>query len=108
MEVCFEYEEGYLESLKENISEELRKDFGKKGDKTPVKTPVETRVKPRVKTPEAILVVLKEDRSLTLAEVAERIGKSVSAVERAAKKLGDQGRLKHVGPQKGGHWEVVE
>lgn len=62
----------------------------------------------RVKTPEAILQALKEDSSLTLAEVADRIGKSVSAVERAAKKLSDQGKLEYIGPQKGGHWEVIE
>lgn len=64
--------------------------------KTRVKTPVETQVK----TPKVILQILKEDSSLTLAEVAERIGKSVSAVERAAKKLGAQGKLKYIGPQK--------
>lgn len=67
-------------------------------------TPVETRVK----TPEAILQILKEDNSLTLAEVADHIGKSISAVERAAKKLRDQGKLEYIGPQKGGHWEVIE
>jgi len=76
--------------------------------KSKVKTRVETRVETRVKTPEAILAVLKQDSSLTLAEVADRIGKSVSAIERAAKKLRDQGKLKYVGPQKGGHWEVKE
>jgi ATP-dependent DNA helicase RecG len=79
---------------------------------TRVKTPVETRVKTpvetRVKTPDAILQALKEDGFLTLAEVADHIGKSISAVERAAKKLSDQGKLKYVGPQKGGHWEVKE
>lgn len=61
-----------------------------------------------MKTPEAILQVFKENDSITLAEVADHIGKSVSAVERAAKKLRDQGKLKYVGPQKGGHWEVME
>lgn len=69
--------------------------------KSAVKTPVETRVK----TPDAILQILKEDSFLTLAEVADRIGKSVSAVERAAKKLRDQGMLEYIGPQKGGYWE---
>lgn len=76
--------------------------------KTPVKTQVKTPVETQVKTPDAILMTLKNDPSLTLAEVAHRIGKSVSAVERAAKKLGDQGKLKYIGPQKGGHWEVQE
>lgn len=69
-----------------------------------MKTPVETRVK----TPEAIVAALRQDNSLTLAEVSERIGKSVSAVERAAKKLGEQGKLKYIGPQKGGYWEVID
>jgi len=77
-------------------------------DKTPVETRVKTPVETRVKTPEAIVQVLKDDSSLTLAEVADRIGKSVSAVERAAKKLRDQGKLEYIGPQKGGHWEVKE
>jgi ATP-dependent DNA helicase RecG len=83
--------------------------FGKDvSDETRVKTPVETRVKMRVKTPEAVLQTLKDDSSLTLAEVADHIGKSVSAVERAAKKLRDQGKLEYIGPQKGGYWEVKE
>ncbi len=76
--------------------------------KTPVKTPVKTPAKTPVKTPDAILQTLKGDSYLTLAEVADRIGKSVSAVERAAKKLRDQGKLEYIGPQKGGYWEVKE
>lgn len=72
-------------------------------DKTPVKTPVKTRVK----TPEAILGLLADKPTLTLAEVAAAVGKSVSAVERAAAKLAKDGRLKYTGPQKGGRWEVL-
>jgi ATP-dependent DNA helicase RecG len=45
---------------------------------------------------------------MTLAGVAIAIGKSLSAVERASAKLVQQGKLKHVGPQKGGHWEVLD
>lgn len=43
---------------------------------------------------------------MTLAEVANQMGKSASAVERAAAKLAKCGRLKRIGPQKGGFWEV--
>jgi ATP-dependent DNA helicase RecG len=74
---------------------------------TPVKTPVETRVETPVKTPERILEVLRANPRLTLAEVAGRIGKSMSAVERASAKLVREGRLRYVGPRKGGHWEVL-
>ena len=68
--------------------------------KTPVKTPV--------KTPEMIMSVLKENPHLTLGEVAEAVGKSLRTVERASARLVKAGRLKYVGPQKGGHWEVIE
>ncbi|WP_114970259.1 hypothetical protein [Rhodoferax ferrireducens] len=46
--------------------------------------------------------------TMTLAEVAAEIGKSLSAVERASAKLVMQGRLRYYGPSKGGHWEVLE
>lgn len=78
---------------------------------TPVKTPVKTMSTPGetpVKTHEAILGVLKDDGFLTLAEVASRIGKSVRAVERATKKLRDQGKLKYIGSAKSGHWKVYK
>ncbi len=68
--------------------------------KTPVKTPV--------KTPERILELLVANPELTLAEVAKVIDKSVRAVERASAKLVKEGRLRCVGPEKGGHWECIE
>ena len=39
--------------------------------------------------------------------VATKIEKSLSAVERASAKLVKDGKLRYVGPQKGGHWEVL-
>lgn len=75
---------------------------------TPPKTPVETPVKTPVKTPEQILAALTANPELTLAEIALRIGKSVSAVERAAAKLVKEGLLRFVGPRKGGKWEVLK
>ncbi|MBU3966118.1 MAG: hypothetical protein KKG76_01910, partial [Euryarchaeota archaeon] len=45
-------------------------------EKTPVETPVET--------PDQILQMLDEKPEMTLAEVASKIGKSLSAVERAS------------------------
>ena len=60
------------------------------------------------KTPDRILLLLKEDPNLAVPDLAERIGKSESAVERAICKLRQQNRLQRIGPAKGGHWEVVE
>jgi ATP-dependent DNA helicase RecG len=72
-----------------------------------VKTPVKTSVKTPVKTPERILELLAANPELTLAEVAKAIHKSVRAVERASAKLVKEGRLRYVGPAKGGHWGVL-
>ena len=69
-------------------------------------TPGKTRVETRVETPERILKLLRVRPQLTLDEVAIAIGKSTSAVERAASKLVKESRLRFVGPRKGGHWEV--
>ena len=72
----------------------------------PVKTPGKTSGKTSGKTPDRILRVLGENPRMTLAEVAEVIGKSVSAVERASSQLVKTEHLKYIGPQKGGHWVV--
>lgn len=72
------------------------------------KTPAETAVKTAVKTPMRILQLLEANPSMTLAEIAAEIGKSLRAVELASSKLVKEGRLRYVGPQKGGHWEVLK
>lgn len=67
-----------------------------------------TSVKTSVKTPVRILQLLESNPSMTLAEVAIEIGKSLRAVELTSSKLVKEGRLRHVGPQKGGYWEVLK
>ena len=76
--------------------------------KTPVNARVETPVRTRVETPAKILEVLRDKPSTSLADVAAIIGKSLSAVERASSKLVREGKLRFVGPRKGGHWKVIE
>ena len=51
---------------------------------------------------------MSENPHSSLADVASTIGKSLSAVERASAKLVKNGKLRFVGPRKGGHWEVVK
>jgi predicted transcriptional regulator len=76
-------------------------------EKMRVETPAEMMVEMRVKTPDAMLAILAAEPTLTLKQVAERIGRSTSTVERAAAALVKAGRLRFVGPRKGGHWEVL-
>jgi len=93
----FPFSPSYLESI---LS-------GKTTQEGPVKTSVETTVEMTVKKPERVLEELEANPRLTLAEVADMIGKSVRTVERASAKLVREGRLRYVGPRKGGHWEVL-
>ena len=44
---------------------------------------------------------------MTLAQVATQIERSVRTAERVAAKLIKEGRLRYVGPKRGGHWEVA-
>ena len=70
------------------------------------KSSVKSSVKTPGKTPVKILQLLEERPELSLAELAVLIGKSVSAIERASAKLVKAGKLRRIGPDKGGHWEV--
>ncbi|MDR1685405.1 MAG: putative DNA binding domain-containing protein [Desulfovibrio sp.] len=77
-------------------------------EKTPSETRVETRVKTRVKTPDRLLELLREQPTLSLSAAASTLGKSVAAIELVARNLRTEGRLRHTGPKKGGHWEVLK
>ena len=54
-----------------------------------------------------ILSLLKEKPSYTKEELAEKIGKSRATVTRLLSKLVDEGKIKRVGSNKTGHWEVL-
>jgi ATP-dependent DNA helicase RecG len=70
-----------------------------KTSKTPVETP---------KTPDKILVELSANPDQTIRELANSIGRSVRATERAIHKLTDSGSIRHVGPKKNGYWEIID
>jgi len=66
-----------------------------------------TREKTREKTGEKILKYLAENPAATQNDIVAVIGISVKGVEWNLKALKENGRLRRVGPDKGGHWEVV-
>ena len=53
-----------------------------------------------------IISLLKENPSYTKEELAKKIGKSRATVTRILSKLVDEGKIKRVGSNKTGHWEV--
>lgn len=58
------------------------------------------------KSREKILELLAENPKLTIAGLSATIGIGAKAVEKQLAKLRADGRLRRVGPAKGGHWEL--
>jgi ATP-dependent DNA helicase RecG len=63
--------------------------------------------KTREKTREKILTLIAADPSISTKELAERIGITPRGIEWQLRQLKQAGRLKRVGPRKGGRWEVI-
>lgn len=55
-----------------------------------------------------LLRLLKAQPGLTAKQAAEQLGLSPRAVEKQLAALKAAGRLRRIGPNKGGHWQVVE
>jgi ATP-dependent DNA helicase RecG len=59
------------------------------------------------KSSEKILGLLKVNPQLSAREIADLIGITQRAVEKQISKLRDENRIRRVGPDKGGHWEII-
>lgn len=59
------------------------------------------------KSSQKILAVMKSMPDVTLAELCTATGLSLAGVKKNIRKLKDANRVRRVGPDKGGHWEVV-
>ena len=62
----------------------------------------------KIKSKDKIVALLKDNNKLSAVALAERIGISAKAVEKHLSNLKADGIIKRIGPDKGGHWEVVE
>ena len=60
------------------------------------------------KTDAAVLRQLSTQPDLNIAELARLLAKTPRTIERAIKQLRESGRLRRIGPDKGGHWQVIE
>ena len=74
----------------------------------PEKAPVEPSEKPSEKTSEKILKAIRTDSRITIAELSKLTKVSTRSVERNINSLQGANRLRRVGADKGGHWEVME
>ena len=52
--------------------------------------------------------MMRENPRITIAELAQTISISDRIIKKSIKKLKEGGLLRRVGPDKGGHWEVID
>ena len=64
--------------------------------------------KTSVKTSVKIIEAIRQNSDITITELAELTGVTARSVERNVQRLQLENRLRRVGPDKGGHWEIVE
>ena len=76
--------------------------------KTPGKSSPKSLPKGSPKTEDRIIAFLSKNASITTEELGKSLGISKRAVLKQIDKLKEQGRLRRVGPARGGHWEVIE
>ena len=59
-------------------------------------------------TTQKILEEIKKNPSISRDELAEKCGLTSDGIKYNIRKLREKGIIKRVGPDKGGHWEVIE
>ena len=68
---------------------------------------VESTQKSTQKSTQRIIALMKDNPYITTQEIADQIGIIRRGVAKHIKKLQEKGIIRRVGPDKGGHWEVI-
>ena len=68
---------------------------------------IESSQKSSQKSSQEILELIAVNTSISTQEMADTIGISRRAIAKAIAKLQAEGFLRRVGPDKGGHWEII-
>lgn len=74
----------------------------------PIEMEQESSLKSSLKSSQKILELISASPSITISEIADRLGMTKRGVDKNIKRLKEQGIIRRVGPDKGGHWEVIE
>ena len=57
---------------------------------------------------DSVLYTISENNSITTKKLAEQYSMSMRQMQRIIAQLKDENRIKRIGPDKGGHWEIIE
>lgn len=61
-----------------------------------------------VKRSDKIIDLLKYDSTLGASQIAKQLGVTSRTIQRDLEKLSKEGRIKRVGPDKGGYWLILD
>ena len=59
-------------------------------------------------TQKRIIKLLIDNPNITSRQIAENLKMARSGISKHLHLLQESGRIKHVGPNKGGHWDVID
>lgn len=90
-DLALEILELYISKEKDNIIKEVDKDIVKLSDNQ-----------------EKIIQEITKNKYTTIEKLSEAVGINQANIQKNLKKLVDSGRIKRVGPDKGGHWVVID
>jgi predicted HTH transcriptional regulator len=63
----------------------------------------------RAKKPsEKIIRLIQENKNITINDLAQLTDRTTRTIEMQLKKLKDQKKIKRIGPDKGGYWQIAE
>ena len=61
-----------------------------------------------VKSSVKILEAIRANKNVSAKEISQTLSISLRAVEKQLSKLKESGKLRRIGPAKGGYWEIVQ
>ena len=61
-----------------------------------------------LKTTVKILELIRENKEITRQELADKLDMTIDGIDWNIRKLKKEGMLERIGPDKGGHWKVLE
>ena len=59
-------------------------------------------------TKKKIVEIMANDSTVTIPQIAEQLKKDPRGIDKHIKQLKEQGFIKRIGGDKGGHWEIVD
>ena len=92
----------FIDFMLLTISETLEKNTQKNA---PINAPINASINP-TKTPDAVLMLIKNNPKITRKQIANTLQKDLRTIGRSIASLQQMGKLKRIGSNKSGHWQI--